>query len=195
MPATITPHDHFPEALHYILRHEGGYADHPSDPGGATQYGLSLRTLRAQGDADLDGVLDWDLDGDGDVDADDIRALTPDDAATYYRAHWWDRYRLGLIHSGPAAIKLIDMGINMGMSRAVRIAQRAAIACGHQLAVDGVLGPVTADALDACATDCLRAAMCRRQAEFYGHLIERRPRLAVFRRGWERRADFWPEED
>jgi len=193
--AHIEPHDHFPEALHYIMRHEGGYVDHAADPGGATKYGMSLRTLRAQGDLDGDGLLDWDVDRDGDVDAADVRALTPDDAARYYRERWWDRYRLNLIHQSAPAIKLIDMGINMGMSRAVRIAQEAAADCGRPVTVDGVLGPATAAALDACATACLRAAMCRRQYAFYRDLIERRPSLAVFRRGWRTRARFWPEED
>jgi lysozyme family protein len=191
----ITPHDHFPEALRHIMRHEGGYVDHAADPGGATKYGMSLRTLQAQGDLNGDGLPDWDLDGDGDVDAADVRALTPEDATRYYRERWWDRYRLGLIHEAAPAIKLFDMMVNMGARKAVQIAQRALADCGRPVAVDGILGPVTAAALDAVPTECLRREICALQARFYDHLIERRPSLSVFRRGWSARADFWPEED
>jgi len=195
VPDTIQPHDHFPEALAHILRHEGGYVDHPSDPGGASKYGMSLRTLRAQGDADLDGVLDWDLDKDGDIDAADIRALTPEHAAAYYRKRWWDRYGLGLIRSAPVAVKIMDMAVNIGARRAVLIAQQAACGCGRPVTLDGVLGPVTAAALDACPVDDVRHRVCRLQRAFYRDLIEDRPRLAVFERGWMTRAAFWPEED
>ncbi|WP_170294804.1 glycosyl hydrolase 108 family protein [Roseospira navarrensis] len=195
MSARITPHDHFPEALHYIMRHEGGYAAHDADPGGATKYGMSLRTLRAQGDLDGDGLLDWDLDQDGDVDADDIRALTPDDAARYYRERWWDRYRLGLVHQRGPAVKLIDMGVNMGMGQAVTLAQRACGLCGRSVAVDGVLGPRTAAALDQIPGQVLRLALCGQQAGYYAGLIRMRTAFQSFERGWMTRAAFWPEED
>ncbi|MBB4287728.1 glycosyl hydrolase 108 family protein [Roseospira goensis] len=193
--SAIQPHDHFPEALHYLLRHEGGYVDHAADPGGATKYGMSLRTLRAQGDLDGDGCLDWDLDGDGDVDAADVRALTPEDAATYYREHWWERHRLGLIHQGPAAIKIMDMAVNMGAGRAVALAQRACGLCGHAVAVDGLLGPRTAQALDSIPTARLRLALCGLQAGYYAGLVRMRSAFRVFETGWMRRAAFWPEED
>lgn len=186
--------DHFPAALTHVLRHEGGYVDHPNDPGGATKYGMSLRTLRAQGDADLDGVLDWDLDLDGDVDSDDIRGLTKQDAARYYRERWWDRYRVGLIHQQAPALKLFDMMVNMGARRAVRLAQAAVRRCGQMIAVDGVLGPVTAEALDHAPSGCLREAIIIEQRAFYQDLIRRRPSLAAFERGWMNRAQFWPEE-
>lgn len=185
----ITPHDHFPEALRHILRHEGGYVDHPADPGGATKYGMSLRTLRAQGD------LEWDVDGDGDVDAADVRALTPEDAARYYREHWWDRYGFGRLHSGPAAIKLMDMAINMGAAQAVQLAQQAAVICGRDIAVDGAFGPRTAAALDLIPIRDLRHALCGVQAGYYAGLVRMRSSFRAFERGWMARAGFWPEED
>ena len=55
----------FSKAITVILKHEGGFSNHSSDPGGATNYGISLRWLKSEG-------LYGDLDDDGDVDIDDI---------------------------------------------------------------------------------------------------------------------------
>ena len=67
----------FMEALETVLSHEGGLLM-TGDPGGATNFGVSLRFLATQGefDSDGDGVSDYDFDRDGDIDADDIRRMT-----------------------------------------------------------------------------------------------------------------------
>ncbi|MGR3585419.1 MAG: glycosyl hydrolase 108 family protein, partial [Pseudooceanicola nanhaiensis] len=54
-----------------ILRREGGYVNDPGDPGGATNFGVTVHTMRRLG---------LDLDGDGDVDAADVRRLTREQA-------------------------------------------------------------------------------------------------------------------
>ncbi len=61
----------FEKAVEKVLEHEGGYVDHKNDPGGATNYGISLRFVKQSTGIDLD------VDGDGDIDADDIKAMTP----------------------------------------------------------------------------------------------------------------------
>jgi len=52
----------FEDALPTVLRHEGLYSEDPADPGGATNYGISLRFLRQLGDTDGDGFAEGDLD-------------------------------------------------------------------------------------------------------------------------------------
>ena len=59
------------EAAHaHVAKWEGGYFDHPNDPGGVTMYGVSLMFLKG---LDLWG---GDIDGDGDIDRDDVLAVT-----------------------------------------------------------------------------------------------------------------------
>jgi lysozyme family protein len=66
-----------------VLAHEGGYVNHPSDPGGETNRGITDRL-----DGKIDGLVDLDGDGDGDV---DIRGLTEDQAKEVYRQRFWNR--------------------------------------------------------------------------------------------------------
>ena len=168
-------------ALALVLRHEGGWADHPKDPGGATKFGISLRYLQGLKAA-------GDLNGDGVVDTADVRGLSVEDAAAIYKRDWWDRHGYAQL-ADPVAVKLMDLAVNMGAGRAHRLLQRAVngLAVG-KIAVDGVLGPQTLAAANALPADRVVAAL-RRQAEaFYLQLIAARPELAVFRRGWISRA-------
>ncbi|HVL21832.1 MAG TPA: glycosyl hydrolase 108 family protein, partial [Amaricoccus sp.] len=63
-----------------IVRREGGYVNDPDDPGGATNHGVTLGTLRRLG---------LDLTGDGTIDARDVRALPPGKAAEIYLRHYF----------------------------------------------------------------------------------------------------------
>ncbi len=118
-----------------IVAREGGYVDDPDDPGGPTNYGVTIRTLRALG---------LDLNADGDVDLGDLRRLTPDQAADIFVDHYFRRPRIAML-PGPLQASVFDMYVNAG-SNAVRILQRLLRDMGFDLAVDGVIGPLTARA-------------------------------------------------
>ncbi len=77
-------HADFESALTVLLQHEGGFANHPADPGGATNFGVA-----DAGDGKKDGLIDLDRDGVGDVRPKD---LTREQAAEYYRRHYWLPY-------------------------------------------------------------------------------------------------------
>lgn len=124
----------FERSCKLTLAHEGGYVDHPRDPGGATNLGISLRYARTRGSL-------FDLDGDGDVDADDIRRVTEATAAPAYYADFWkparcDDLPAGLDHA------VFDCSVNSGAGRAVRLLQHTVGA-----APDGAFGPKTAAAV------------------------------------------------
>ena len=174
----------FDQAIGTVLAHEGGLADDPDDPGGITNFGISLRFLRATGD-----LLLGDVDGDGDLDGDDIRAMTAERAARLYKAHFWDVWGYGRIADQAVATKVFDTAVNVGPAEANRILQRAVNEVGTAgLDVDGVLGPKTLAAVNAADPGRLLGALRAEQATFYGDLVDRNPRLGKYLKGWLRRA-------
>lgn len=173
----------FEWAFTVVMKHEGGFVNDAADPGGATNYGVSLRFLRKEG---------IDIDGDGDINEDDIHALTPQIARDIYRDKFWNPCRCNAIRSELIATKIFDMAVNMGRKQAYRIAQRAVNQLDYdpKLTVDGLVGPATLNAINSLElTDYeLLEVMREEQAEFYTELIRRKPQLAKFRLGWLRRA-------
>ena len=183
----------FEQGLAVVLAHEGGFVDDPVDPGGATNWGISLRWLKSIGDYDDDGVLDGDLDGDGDVDRDDIFAMTRAQAAEFYRVHFWDRYRYGRIHAPVVAMKVFDLTVNMGSGYKARtgahtLLQRACRANDRPLVEDGLLGPKSIRAVNECDPVALLSAVRSEAGGFYRGLIAARPQFEKYRRGWLKRA-------
>lgn len=176
----------FEKAIPHILKHEGGWVNNPNDPGGATNYGVSLRFL-----ADHPEVGDFD--GDGDVDAQDIKNMTLDQAKMIYKMFWWDKYRYGSVNDQTIATKIFDFSINMGAPRAHKLLQMALNkAFGLQLAVDGILGNASYSTLNAITDggqeQLLLTAYCDEAWGFYQRLIAKNPKLAVFTNGWRNRA-------
>ncbi len=176
---------------------EGGFVDHISDPGGATNYGVSLRWLRSTGqvDADGDGVLDGDLDGDGDVDQDDIKVLTKDKAAEFYADKFWSKHYWGVLPDGVESVaKVFDLAVNCGPRQAHKFLQRALnTECAAALTVDGRIGRMTetawANAIEQYGDRDVLVAVRDQARLFYHTLAERKPALEVFLRGWIVRLD------
>ena len=171
-----------------IVRREGGYVNDPDDPGGATNHGVTLDTLRG---------LKADLDGDGKVTEADVRALTPARAAEIYVRHYFREPRLDLLPS-PLQPSVFDMQVNAG-ANAVRILQRLMAAFGLPLADDGVIGPVTArtvaTALERAPHHLVDAYGIARR-NYYYRLGDTRPASRKFARardggkgGWILRAE------
>ena len=181
----------FQWALQNVFHHEGGFVNHASDPGGATNFGISVRYLVARGDLDRNGVLDGDLDHDGDVDIDDIKGMSVEQATEFYRTGFWIPSKCDQLSSELLAVKIFDMVVNMGQVRAWRIAQTAFnLVSNMPLLVDGVVGPSTIKAFnDKYARDYVILEQLRsQQAYFYTDLIKENNKLVDFKTGWLRRA-------
>ena len=176
----------FEYAVREVLKHEGGYVNHKSDPGGATNYGISLRWLRIQ--ADLDGLVDFDIDRDGDLDANDIKAMTPNDAQQFYFKYWWRAYGYQRITDVMVASKTFDLAINMGAKQAHKLLQRACVTCGIPVQDDGVFGAATASAVNNCDAGMLIGALRTEAKYFYLGLIDKQPDFLAFKTGWLTRA-------
>lgn len=171
-----------------IVDREGGYVNDPNDPGGATNYGVTIHTMRRLG---------LDLDGDGDVDEADVRALPRERAVEIFIEHYYYAPRLDRL---PEALQptVFDMQVNAG-TNAVRILQRLLRDMGLEIDVDGVIGPQTVAAATAAYDSAGRQmvdayGIARRN--FYYAIGDRRPasRRYATRRdggkgGWIRRAE------
>lgn len=182
------PSSHFDEAILITLKHEGGFVNDPVDPGGATNWGMSIRYLKGRGDLDRDGRLDGDIDGDGDIDVSDIKKMTMEDAIDLYYTGFWLKYKFDSIDDFEVAAKIFDMTVNMGSIQAGKITQRALNRLGNKLVVDGVLGPRSFQTINATDPEMLLAEIRQQQANFYLGLIRRNPSFAKYKRGWLRRA-------
>jgi lysozyme family protein len=113
----------FAACMAEIFAHEGGYVDHPKDPGGATNMGIMIGTLR-----------DW---RGGPVTKEDVRSLTKREAETIYRARYWNWVRGDDLRTGVDLVAL-DPAVNSGVRRGVQWLQRAV-----GVAADGKMGPLT----------------------------------------------------
>lgn len=176
----------FSTALAYVLLHEGSsYVDDPTDPGGATKFGISLRALQALGH--LDG-LDLDFNDDGHVDARDIAAMTQAEASQIYREAYWDKWGYGRINDPTVTTKVFDLAVNMGPAQAHRLAQRAIRCVWFPVPEDGVLGTQTVSALNAARPDILYASLKSEAAGFYRWLATAKPTVSKYLDGWLTRA-------
>lgn len=181
--------DNFDKAILITLKHEGGFVNDPVDPGGATNWGMSIRFLiNDAGDGDDDGWLDGDIDHDGDIDVDDIKNMTVEQARKLYRIHFWDKYNYDTIVDFTVAARAFDMTVNMGPRQTGKIIQRALNELGNNLVVDGKIGKNTFATINCTNPEMLMAEIRQAHAQFYLDLIAAKPKFEKYRRGWLRRA-------
>jgi len=163
----------FEYAIEKTLQHEGGYIDHPADPGGATQMGISLRWYKEHVDPEAT--------------ASTIIGLTKERVLDLYEKYFW-KPEYDLIHEKDVAAKVFDMAVNMGERQAVKLVQRACQACGKNIEDDGVIGQKTLQAINSAEVDTMLAAIRATQAGFYRGLVMKKPSNEAFIKGWLRRA-------
>jgi lysozyme family protein len=115
-----------------IVAREGGFVDDPDDPGGATNHGVTIHSLRRLG---------IDITGDGRVDVLDVRRLSRARAIEIYIDHYFRRPGIGAL---PEVLQpsVFDMYVNAG-ANAVKILQRLCSQMGFSSVDDGVIGPQT----------------------------------------------------
>ncbi|WP_088348515.1 MULTISPECIES: glycosyl hydrolase 108 family protein [Rhodomicrobium] len=154
----------FNAALAHVLTFEGGYSDHPLDPGGATNLGITLAVLR---DYRRSAVTKAD-----------VRALTRKEAAAIYRERYWETACCGALPSG-LDLAVFDCAVNQGVGRARRFLQQAA-----NVKADGQIGPVTLAAIAAAQPEKLLAEFMARRMQSYGLLQRLFPTFGL---GWSRR--------
>ncbi|WP_424932524.1 holin-associated N-acetylmuramidase [Amaricoccus macauensis] len=171
-----------------IVRREGGYVNDPDDPGGATNFGVTIHTMRSLG---------IDLTGDGRVTTADVKALSLEQAIEIYVNHYFHGPRISELPD-PLQASVFDMQVNAG-ANAVRILQGLTGYFGQSLTADGQIGPKTAAAVEkamAAAPDHLVDAYGIARRNYYYKLADRRPASRKYARrrdggkgGWIVRAE------
>ena len=171
-----------------IVAREGGFVNDPDDPGGATNFGVTIHTMRRLG---------LDLTGDGVVGVADVRALTSAQAVDIFITHYFERPRIAEM---PQALhpSLFDMYVNAG-GNAVKILQRLLRDMGFDVGVDGAIGPQTLAAAHQAAARgdmALRDAYGVARRNYYFRLADGRAASRKYARtraggkgGWIKRAE------
>lgn len=164
----MTVANNFDEAVNLILKWEGYISDHPSDPGGLTKWGISLRFLK---------MIGFDVTGDSRIDKADIRALTIEQVKSLYKTYFWNFCDCDKMPY-PIALCVFDCAVNQGPGRSIKFLQKAI-----DTKADGDFGPKSRQALAKSDINTTIYRFMARRAMHYTSL----PSLLVFGLGWFRR--------
>lgn len=156
--------DNFDAALKAILHHEGGFSDHPQDPGGMTNLGVTKRV--------------WEEWVGHEVDEKTMRGLTPEIVGPMYKAKYWDKIKGDDLPAG-VDYCVFDAAVNSGPGRAVKWLQGCV-----GVDQDGGIGPKTLAAVAAFDPKELVEDYAKRRLSFLMDLKT----WPTFGKGWGRRV-------
>ena len=154
------------KCLEAILHHEGGYVNHPKDPGGETNLGVTKRVYE-----DFGGTKD-------------MKSLTREDVESIYKKNYWDKMNCDDLPAG-LDLCVFDFGVNAGPRRAGKYLQKLVGAIA-----DGIIGPGTLGVLNTYigTVDDLEGVIKSYQnarQSYYENLST----FKTFGKGWTRRVN------
>lgn len=155
--------NNYSTCLEIILEHEGGFVNHPKDPGGVTNHGVTKR------------VYDEWIGKNSTVE--EMRNLTHKDVAPIYKKNYWDRAKCDQLPSG-VDLSVFDWGVNSGVSRSAKALQRIV-----GVKQDGGIGPMTLQAVSEVEAEEIIEQMHYMRDNFYRSLDT----FETFGKGWTRR--------
>lgn len=155
----------FDRSLALVLASEGGFSSNAKDPGGATNRGITLATYRQF--IKPQGTIA------------DLKALTVAEAATCYRANYWNKIRGDDLPAG-VDYATFDFAVNSGPGRSAEFLQNAL-----GVTADGKIGDITIRAAESADAVKLIADLCGRRLAWLQHLST----WYTFGRGWQKRID------
>jgi len=150
----------FLRCLTEVLKHEGGYVNHPLDPGGMTNLGVTRRVWEEWTGKPADETI--------------MRGLTRDMVAPLYKAKYWDAVKGDDLPSG-VDYAVFDIAVNSGPRKAAVILQEA-----MGVTADGVIGPKTLQAAKVAPPVGLIGVICNKRMDFLRSL----PHFKTFGEGW-----------
>lgn len=156
--------ENFQKALEAVLHHEGGFVNHPSDPGGMTNLGCTKKV--------------WEEWCGHPVDEATMRGLKPADVAPLYKARYWDKVHGDELPAGVDYV-VFDAAINSGPGRAAKWLQEVV-----GVTADGAIGPGTMKAVAAKSPAEIVDAYQAKRLSF----LQALPTWGTFGKGWGRRV-------
>jgi len=159
----------FGNCVHKVLRHEGGYVNHPDDPGGITNLGVTKKVYDAWTGKEST--------------VDQMKALNDEDVKPIYEENYWNKIKGDELPNG-LDLCIFDFGVNAGPSRAAKMIQKMA-----DTTVDGGIGPNSIKAINALVKkdgleEVIKLYQAKRQAYY-----ESLKHFDTFGRGWTRRNE------
>ena len=151
--------ENFDECLKMLLHHEGGYVNHPKDPGGETNLGVTKRVYEKWGGTK------------------DMKDLTVEDVAPIYKKNYWDKCKCNDLASG-LDWAVFDWAVNSGTGRSAKAVLKI---CGA--AQDGAIGPKTLALVNGQDTQYMVEEFGKIRQNFYESLST----FNTFGKGWTRR--------
>jgi len=156
--------DNFDAALNAILHHEGGFVNHPKDPGGMTNLGVTQKV--------------WEEWVGHEVDEKTMRGLTPEIVGPMYKVKYWDKVKGDDLPAG-VDYAVFDAAVNSGPGRAAKWLQSCV-----GVEPDGGIGPKTLAAVNAFDANDLVEDYAKRRLSFLMDLQT----WDTFGKGWGRRV-------
>jgi lysozyme family protein len=160
--------NNFENCLKHLLVHEGGWSDHPSDPGGATMKGVTLQVFR-------------EFKRNPHLSKEDLRNISDEDLASLYKKRYWDAVRADELVSG-LDYTVFDCAVNSGPGRAIKFLQSCV-----GVTPDGGFGSVTMAAVAQFKNEAAKQ-LIRDYAAKRLEFLQALKTFPVFGKGWERRV-------
>ena len=155
----------YDKCLETILHHEGGYVNHPKDPGGETNLGVTKRVYEEHGGTK------------------DMKDLTVEDVAPIYKSGYWDKMKGDNLPNG-LDLCVFDFGVNAGPGRAAKYLQTMIGSTP-----DGGIGPMTLKAVSEYVEEHGLVKAIENYQDARQSYYEKLSTFDTFGRGWTRRVD------
>jgi len=156
--------ENWDKSFEMVLKHEGGFVNHPKDPGGMTNLGVTKAAWEGYIGKSVDEAF--------------MRSLTPEVVKPFYKAMYWDKIQGDQLPNG-VDYAAYDLAVNSGTGRAAKYLQQIA-----GVTADGVIGPKSLEAIQKCNPEQMVQALCDMRLDF----LKRLPTFETFGKGWSRRV-------
>jgi lysozyme family protein len=161
--------DTYTRAIKYTLQFEGGFSNHPSDPGGKTNYGITQVAYDTYRKANK-------------LSKNDVRNIQMFEVHAIYRKNYWEAMSCDALRP-KTALALFDLGVNVGTTRAIKLLQSLVA-----VPQTGKMTTATIEATRKVSDLEFSLEICAEREKFYHRLIANRPKLGVFKNGWYNRT-------